>query len=264
MRGGVGEGKIKENPAPLLKGAGKGRSCFLILNFNISYMNLNIPSMPSQAEKESKYHEETIVNGIKISVGWDFGHNEYTICFPQIETAKEKDVPDTIIRFGDDENSPEFAKQVFKTAVEEAEKVTNAYDLYRAVSEKMGGLLEKNEKRYHEETTVNGIKIIVDWDSDYKKYLLHVSGFGKEETVRLLGEDPEFAKESFTSMAKEAKNINNSQDLYEKQDEIVMRDIVRKQEEDNRRREENWRREKEAMAAEREARDAIRKEQEKG
>ena len=89
---------------------------------------------PEQQDRKS-YHEQTTVNGIEISVGWDRGYDDYTIYFPQIELShaweNEPGVSDQVIRIT---RKPEVAKQIFDFAAKKAGEVKNVYDLYREVN----------------------------------------------------------------------------------------------------------------------------------
>ncbi len=86
-----------------------------------------------QYNSKKSYHEKCTENGIEISVGWDVGHNDYTIYFPQIDLdyAWNEETSDQVIRIT---QLPDVAKQIYDYAVKQASQVKDVYELYRRVN----------------------------------------------------------------------------------------------------------------------------------
>lgn len=77
-------------------------------------MNFDIPAVsPARVErKPERYQANAEVNGIRISVGWDEGYNEYTIYFPDAT-----DIANQLHRIGRDRR---YAEDLFEDAKEMA------------------------------------------------------------------------------------------------------------------------------------------------
>lgn len=82
------------------------------------------------------YHEKCEVNGIKISIGWDSGYEDFTIYFPQInlQVGWENGVSDQVIRISQDEKD---AKAIYDFAVQQAATARGVYALYTLVEERI-------------------------------------------------------------------------------------------------------------------------------
>ncbi len=83
-----------------------------------------------ETELDKGYYEQTTVNGVEISVGWDKGYDNFTIYFPQIKLGVKEGVTDQVIIIAE---QSEAAKQVFDYAVQLAEKETDVYEIYKKV-----------------------------------------------------------------------------------------------------------------------------------
>ncbi|MBT5502665.1 hypothetical protein HN858_03415 [Candidatus Falkowbacteria bacterium] len=78
-----------------------------------------------------EYHEQTEINGIRISIGYDSTYQDYTLYFPQLDPDDKVQaigISDQVFRI--DEN-PKNAKKVYDFAMKEAETVADVYELYK-------------------------------------------------------------------------------------------------------------------------------------
>lgn len=96
------------------------------------------PSMVEEEveeEPDRSYNEQTTVNGVEISVGWDSSYDNYAIYFPQIQIGKvasEKGVDDQVLRIN---RRPEVAKQIFDYASKLAQTESDVYKIYKQTND---------------------------------------------------------------------------------------------------------------------------------
>lgn len=91
---------------------------------------INEQKLFNQSEKRPDYHQQAEVNGIKFTVGFDPSYQDYVLYFPQIEidvTGESNRPADQLFRI---DNDPEKAKQVFEYVAQEANKVSDVYELF--------------------------------------------------------------------------------------------------------------------------------------
>lgn len=102
-------------------------------------------------EKGNYYKDEAEVNGITIVIAPEFSpvHHRYLIDFPQIklgeETEEKYDIHDSYVKLGTEDQ--DTAKKVFDYAKEQAQKVSNVYELFRKVEDYTQDLPEDEKEK---------------------------------------------------------------------------------------------------------------------